>query len=231
VSTLRDFRSGGSLKSSSTEREKGWLLRALFRSQMNLGTTNGVRQAPGRLRQVRDLKRLLVRYETLDIRMRLYEECLAWIDREWDRYVHGRRNPARQVASRCGRACRPRSGPPASIAWRGACPAHRVHRAGHWETLVIRPAPFAIVGSLDGSARVASDHAAKHGKFEPAILRSPMSDHWLGRQHKRGRLLANQRLPPLRKTSTRIRTNERYIPVLFPTLSSRGRLIASRSCE
>jgi hypothetical protein len=69
------------------QRERIEELRALLRPQLSLGTAKSLRQASGRLRQVRDLDRLLARYETLDARMRLLEECLAWIDREWDRYM------------------------------------------------------------------------------------------------------------------------------------------------
>jgi hypothetical protein len=74
-------------RAEEEQRERIEELRALFRPQLSLGTANSLRQASGRLRQVRDLDRLLARYETLDARMRLLEECLAWIDREWDRYM------------------------------------------------------------------------------------------------------------------------------------------------
>jgi hypothetical protein len=60
-------------------------LRALVRPQLSLGTSDSLRRASGRLRELRHLDRLLARYETLDARMRLLEECLMWIDREWDR--------------------------------------------------------------------------------------------------------------------------------------------------
>lgn len=62
-------------------------LRAAFRPQLNLGMVATTRRAAERLEQVRDVGHLLQRYEQLDARMRLLEECWAWIDREWDHYV------------------------------------------------------------------------------------------------------------------------------------------------
>jgi hypothetical protein len=74
-------------RAEQQQRERVEELRELFRPQLSLGTANSLRQASARLRQVRDLDRLLIRYEALDARMRLLEECVAWIDREWDRYM------------------------------------------------------------------------------------------------------------------------------------------------
>ena len=62
-------------------------LRAAFKPKLSLSTADSIRRASARLRQVRDPSRLLPRYETLDTRVRLLEECLAWIDREWDRHM------------------------------------------------------------------------------------------------------------------------------------------------
>ncbi len=74
-------------RAEEQQRERIGELRARFRPQLSLSTGKSVCQASARLRQVRDLSRLLIRYETLDARMRLLEECLAWVDREWDRHM------------------------------------------------------------------------------------------------------------------------------------------------
>lgn len=69
------------------QRERIVQLDTVFRPKLDLATANSTRKAAGRLRQVRDLDRLLARYETHDARLRLLEDCLAWIDREWDRFL------------------------------------------------------------------------------------------------------------------------------------------------
>jgi hypothetical protein len=69
------------------QRERIGHLHAAFRPELSLGTGDEMRGAAGRLEQVRDVDRLLQRYERLDSRMRLLEECWAWVDREWDRYI------------------------------------------------------------------------------------------------------------------------------------------------
>jgi hypothetical protein len=74
-------------RAEEQQRERIEELRAVFRPQLSLGTADSLRRASGRLRQVRSLDRLLARYEALDARMRQLEECLSWIDREWDRYT------------------------------------------------------------------------------------------------------------------------------------------------
>jgi hypothetical protein len=74
-------------RAEQQQRERVAALRAAFRPQLSVGTAKSLRRASGRLRQARHLDRLLTRYETLDARMRLLEECFAWIDREWDRYT------------------------------------------------------------------------------------------------------------------------------------------------
>lgn len=74
-------------RAEEQQRERVEELHAAFRPELSLGTANSVCRASGRLRQVRDLDRLLTRYEKLDEGMRLLEECLAWIDREWDQFM------------------------------------------------------------------------------------------------------------------------------------------------
>jgi hypothetical protein len=74
-------------RAEEMQRDRVDELLAAFRPQLNLGTADSLRRAARRLCQVRDLDRLLMRYERLDSRMRLLEECLAWIEREWDRHT------------------------------------------------------------------------------------------------------------------------------------------------
>jgi hypothetical protein len=59
-----------------------------IRPRLNLATASSTRKAAQRLRQLRDLDRLLTHYEVHDDRLRLLEGCLAWIDREWDQLVN-----------------------------------------------------------------------------------------------------------------------------------------------
>jgi len=114
-------------RAEEQQRERIEELRAAFRPQLSLGAPDSLRRASGRLRQARHLDRLLTRYETLDARMRLLEECLAWIDREWDRYTSsGRGQPTRQVVrrSRGGRPPAARK-QPEKTSDRGAAVPHR----------------------------------------------------------------------------------------------------------
>jgi hypothetical protein len=69
------------------EQERIDELRAGFRPTVNLRTSASIRQAAERLERVRDVDRLLARYETHDQRMRLLEICLDAIDEDWDRIV------------------------------------------------------------------------------------------------------------------------------------------------
>jgi hypothetical protein len=70
------------------QRERIVELRSTFRPRLNLATASSTRKAAQRLRQLRDLDRLLTHYEVHDDRLRLLEGCLAWIDREWDQLVN-----------------------------------------------------------------------------------------------------------------------------------------------
>jgi hypothetical protein len=72
-------------RSSSSERIVE--LHAAFRPQLSLSTASSLRRAARRLEQILEIDRVLTRYGVLDGRMRLLEECLAWIDREWDRHA------------------------------------------------------------------------------------------------------------------------------------------------
>jgi hypothetical protein len=69
------------------QRERMQELDSDFRPQLNLRSGSSLKRAAGRLAQLRDLDRVLTRYEVLDDRMLLLEGCLEWIDREWDRFV------------------------------------------------------------------------------------------------------------------------------------------------
>jgi hypothetical protein len=69
------------------EQERIDELRAGFRPTVNLRTSASIRQAAQRLENIRDVDRLLARYETHDQRMRLLEICLDAIDEDWDRIV------------------------------------------------------------------------------------------------------------------------------------------------
>lgn len=62
-------------------------LRRTFRPRVNLGTASSTRKAAKRLLELRNVERLLTRYEFHDERLGLLAGCFAWIDREWDRLV------------------------------------------------------------------------------------------------------------------------------------------------
>ncbi len=62
-------------------------LRAAFRPRLHAETGRRLEQRAMRLEHARDIPRILDRYEHLDGDMRLFESCLAWIDRERDRYT------------------------------------------------------------------------------------------------------------------------------------------------
>ncbi len=69
------------------QRERIDALRADFRPKLSLGTAASIRKSAKQLREVRDIDRLLSRYEARDERLRLLESCLAWLDRSWDQMV------------------------------------------------------------------------------------------------------------------------------------------------
>jgi len=74
-------------EAEESQRRRVIELRSTFRPRLNLATASSTRKAANRLEQLRDLSRILTRYQALDERLTLLEGCLAWIDREWDRYV------------------------------------------------------------------------------------------------------------------------------------------------
>jgi hypothetical protein len=69
------------------QRERVRALDASFRPQLNLRTARSIRRGAHRLAELRQLDRLLTRYESLDQRLQVLEDCLAWVDREWDRHT------------------------------------------------------------------------------------------------------------------------------------------------
>jgi Asp-tRNA(Asn)/Glu-tRNA(Gln) amidotransferase C subunit len=74
-------------EAEAAQRERIVELRSAFRPRLNLGTASSIRKAAEQLQQLRDLSRLLMRYEVHDERLRLLEGCLAWIAGEWDQPV------------------------------------------------------------------------------------------------------------------------------------------------
>lgn len=69
------------------QRERIEALRADFRPKLGLGTASSIRSSAKSVREIRDVDRLLSRYEARDERLRLLESCLAWLDRSWDQLV------------------------------------------------------------------------------------------------------------------------------------------------
>jgi hypothetical protein len=75
------------VENEAQQRTRLQQLRAGYRPKLNVRTPQSVRGAARRLEQLRDVPRLLERYEQWDLRLRLLERCLGWIDVEWDRFV------------------------------------------------------------------------------------------------------------------------------------------------